>query len=130
MTVESFYETYHFKRLPADLKEMTQSLFEQLDKKGLRFKIHTGEAYNRFVLWADEAIDRKRDRDFLTIFTKKNSLLLWPKFYGLSWKSNEAIKLQKEVNYPSQIDKEFFELSSKAYKSICRKDSRIGRESQ
>jgi len=125
MTVDSFVKSECFKNLKINLQELAIYLFQQLDKKGIGFKIHTGESYNRFVLWADEAIERNRDRDFLTIFTRRNGLLLWPKFYGVGWKSDEAIKFQNEVYHLNQIDEEVIELVKKAYISICNKDSLI-----
>jgi hypothetical protein len=123
MTVESFAKSEHFKRLKLELKELTLYLIKQLEQNGLKFKIHTGESYNRYVFWADAALNRNRDRDFLTIFTRRNGLLLWPKFYALGWKSNEADKLKREISHQNQINEENVDLIIKAYKSICERDS-------
>jgi hypothetical protein len=123
MTVETFSKSECFNNLKGNLQELSYYLFEQLEKNGIKYKIHTGESYHRFVLWADEALERNRDRDFLTIFTRKNGLLLWPKFYGIGWKTDEAIRYQKEVYHFNQIDEKFVELIKKAFVSICEKDS-------
>jgi hypothetical protein len=121
MTVELFLKSEHFKRLKGDIQELTLYLFKALEDKGVGFKLHTGEAYNRFVFWADAALDRNRDRDFLTIFTRRNGLLIWPKFFGIGWKSDEAIKLQREIYHKNQINEELIDLIIKANKSICEK---------
>lgn len=71
MTIDSFSKSTCYISLKGQLQELTYYLFEQLEKKEIMFKIHTGESYHRSVLWVDEAHERKRDRDFLTIFTRK-----------------------------------------------------------
>ncbi|MCR2820039.1 hypothetical protein [Lederbergia panacisoli] len=109
-----------FKR---EFQELTLFPFEQLEKENIGFKIHTGESNHRFVLWANKDFERNRYRDFLTIFTRKTGLLLRPKFCGIGWKSDEALKCRKKINHHIQIDEEFLGSIKKAYISISEKDS-------
>ena len=79
--------------------------------------------WKRF-LWATATLKRKLNKDFLSIYTTENHLLLCPKFYGLSWKSDETNSLQRKINN-TNLEKEYLELIMTAYKSVINKDSTL-----
>ena len=120
MTVDLFLQSNHFANLKRK-QAIVLYLLEQLEEKGIQFLVHTTASKYRFVLVANEALDRQRNRDFLTIITRRNGLLIWPKYYGVSWNSEEGMNLQKLVYHQDQMDEEFIESVIKAYVSICKK---------
>ncbi|TLS36451.1 hypothetical protein [Pseudalkalibacillus caeni] len=125
MTTREFLTSNHFRSFDDNIQQLACFLLTRLSVNGMEYKIHKAKAKNRFSLWADHALDRSRNRDFLTIFVKKDELLLWPKLYGLSRKASEAEDLKKRYDTYSKLDEEFFDLASKAYKSICTADTSI-----
>lgn len=91
-----------------------------LERNGLEFKIHPRD--KGFVLWATEALKRKQNRDFLTVYIQEENILVWPKFYGLAWKSDEAKHFQRKLT-ATEIPEEYLSIIIQAYKSIVNEDS-------